>query len=401
MNARTRSAKAEAHLRWGPTSASSGGADKRRPAFLTFRRLPSSCRALGASLPSRPESLLLLSEPFARSQMNTSCLERISNHLRSVAITFAVFWIWFASSTHAAPEVGMPQIVVLTPGVFPSLESGLQQGLQELGYVNGQNVRIDWRRSVGTLESFRSLAIEAVRTKVDVFVTFATPATGAALEVTTTVPVVFLVGDPVRSGFADSLAKPGRNATGVSVVDTDLSAKRLELLRLCVPKATRILYLMNSANPLASSMLKETERAAQTLGMTLVSLDARNADELRVALETVLRSRVDAILASPDPLFMANSTKVTAAVRKARLPGMFPFREYHEDGALMSYGPNLKEVSRRMATYVDRILKGLKPAELPIEQISSYELVIDLRAAKASGITVPQDILLRADEVVR
>lgn len=296
----------------------------------------------------------------------------------------------------------MPQIVVLTPqAVFPSLESGLQQGLQELGYVNGQNVRVDWRRSVGTLESFRSLAVESVRTKVDVFVTFATPATRAALEVTTTVPVVFLVGDPVRSGFADSLAKPGGNATGVSVVDTDLSAKRLELLRLCAPKATRVLYLMNSSNPLAPSMLKETERAARTLGMTLVTLDVRNADELNVALQAILRSRVDAILASPDPLFMANSTKVTAAVRKARLPGMFPFREYHKDGALMSYGPNLKEVSRRMATYVDRILKGLKPADLPIEQISSYELVIDLSAARALGVTVPQDLVMRADEVIR
>jgi len=281
------------------------------------------------------------------------------------------------------------------------MEAGLQQGLRELGYVNGQNVHVEWRRPAGTHESFGSLAVDSVRAKVDVFVTFATPATRAALEVTTTVPVVFLVGDPVRSGFADSLARPGGNATGVSVVDTDLSAKRLELLRLCVPKARRILYLMNSSNPLAPSMLKETENAAHSLGIALVSLDVRNADELDSALQAILRSREDAFLASPDPLFMANSARVTAAVRKAKLPGMFPFREYHEDGALMSYGPNLKEVSRRMATYVDRILKGAKPAEMPIEQISTYELLIDLRTARTVGVTVPRDLVMRADELIR
>ena len=326
----------------------------------------------------------------------------ISTHLRCVVVTFAACTTWFTSAAHAASEASVPHIVVLTPHVaWPSMKAGLQQGLRELGYVNGQNVRVEWRQSAATAESFQRLAADSVRAEVDVFVTIGTPATRAALEVTKTVPIVFVVGDPVRSGFAVSLAKPGGNATGVSIVDTDLSAKRLELLRLCVPKATRVLYLMNSSNPLAPSMLKETEKAAHSLGIALVSLDVRNADELDSALRAILRRREDAILASPDPLFLANNARISGALRKARLPGMFAFREYLKDGALMSYGANLKEVSRQVATYVDRILKGAKPADLPIEQISSYELVIDLRAAKALGVTVPQDVVMRADEVIR
>jgi putative ABC transport system substrate-binding protein len=316
-----------------------------------------------------------------------------------IVVTLAA---WCASSNPAAQESTLPRIAVLAPDiVFPSAEAGLQEGLQELGYVNGQNVRVEWRRSAGTLEDLRSLAADLVRTKVDVLVTAATPATRAALQVTTTVPVVFLVGDPVLLGFADSLARPGGNATGVSLVDRELSAKRLEFLRLCVPGAKRILYLMNSSNPMAAPMLRETERAAQTLGVALVRLDVRNAGELDNALQTVLRSREDGILVSPDPLFYPNSARLTAAVRKARLPGMFPFREYHEHGALMSYGPNFKEVWRRAAAYVDRILKGAKPADLPIDQISTYELVIDLRTAGTVGVTLSQDLLMRADEVIR
>jgi putative ABC transport system substrate-binding protein len=281
------------------------------------------------------------------------------------------------------------------------MEAGLQQGLRELGYVNGRNVHVTWRRSGTTPESFRAIAADSVRAQVDVFVTIATQATRAAREVTRTVPIVFVAGDPVGSGFAESLARPGGNATGVSVVDTDLSAKRLEMLRLCLPKAARVLYLMNSSNPLARSMLRETDDAARTLGIALVSLDARNVGDLDSALQAIPQSRADAILASPDPLFLANGAKIAAAARKARLPGMFPFREWHEHGALISYGPNLREVSRRLAIYVDRVLKGVKPADLPIEQISTYELVIDLRTATALGVTVPQDLLMRADDVIR
>jgi putative ABC transport system substrate-binding protein len=211
----------------------------------------------------------------------------------------------------------------------------------------------------------------------------------------------FLVGDPVVSGFAESLGRPGRNATGVSVVDTELSAKRIELLRLCLPKATRIAYLMNSSNPLAAPMLDEVQTAAQALGVVLIRLNARNTEELQAALQTIRQSKEDAILISPDILFLSHAADVRAAVRKARLPGMFPFREYHGEGVLMSYGPDLKEASHRAATYVDKVLKGAKPGDIPIEQISKYELIIDLRAARAIGMQVPQDLLLRADEIIR
>jgi putative ABC transport system substrate-binding protein len=315
----------------------------------------------------------------------------------AVALCVALVAPLRADQTQAIPRIGvLTSSAPNAPG-----EEGLRTGLRELGYADAENAHVEWRRSAGTLADLRVLAVDLMRTKVDVIVTLGTPATRAALDVTTSVPIVFLVGDPVLLGFADSLARPGGNATGVSIVDTDLSAKRLELLRACVPRATRILYLMNSSNPVAPTMLKETEKAAHTLGVTLVRLDARNTDELESALQAILRSREDAILVSPDPLFQGNIAKIKVAVHKARLPGMFPYREYHGDGALMSYGANLKEASRRAATYVDRILKGARPADLPIEQISAYELVIDLRTARTVGVTVPQDLLLRADEVIR
>lgn len=322
--------------------------------------------------------------------------------IRSLVIATVALCVGLVGPLRADPTQAIPRIGVLSSSAANAPgEEGLRAGLRELGYADAQNARVEWRRSAGTLEELRVLAVDLVGAKVDVIVTLGTPATRAALEITRTVPVVFLVGDPVRLGFADSLARPGGNATGVSLLDADLSAKRLELLRLCVPRATRILYLMNSSNPVAPTMLKESEKAAHTLGVTLVRLDARNADELESALQAVLRSREDAILVSPDPLFQANILKIKVAVHKARLPGMFPYREYHGDGALMSYGANLKEASRRAATYVDRILKGAKPAGLPIEQISAYELVIDLRTARTVGVIVPQDLLLRADEVIR
>jgi putative ABC transport system substrate-binding protein len=205
----------------------------------------------------------------------------------------------------------------------------------------------------------------------------------------------------VASGLANSIARPGRNATGVSGVLTELTAKRLELLRQVVPRARRIAYLTNSSNPTAAPQRESAQKAARTLGVQLVYLDARNVDELTSALGAISRSAANGVLISGDALLHANKARIAQAVRKARLPSVSPYRDYHEEGVLMSYGPSLITVGRKLAVYVDKILKGAKPADLPIEEMSTYELVINLRIAREIGVTVPQSLLLRADEVIR
>lgn len=302
---------------------------------------------------------------------------------------------------HADPMPNIPRIGVLIPPANWSLEEGLRDGLRGLGYIEGQNIVIEWRRSAGTTEELRSLATDLAHSKVNVIVASGSPAARAALGATT-MPVVFLVGDPVGSGFAASLARPGGNGTGLSVLSTELYPKRLEFLHQLAPRARRIVFLMNSSNPaVGTPLLDATQKAARTLGVQIVTLDARNAGELDAALRAIPRSAADGILVAADLFFLANKSKIALAVRKAKLPAMFPLKEYHEDGALMSYGANYKDAMLRAARYVDKILKGAKPSELPIEQVSKYELIIDLRVAHELGIEVPQALLARADEVIR
>ena len=306
------------------------------------------------------------------------------------------------SAPAVADQPAIPRIGVhVVPLANSPHEAGLRDGLRELGYVEGTNIVINWWRSTGATENQRSVVADLARSKPDVLVVFSTLAARAALEVTTTIPIVFLSGDPVTSGLAQSLAHPGGNATGVSVVVTELTAKRLEFLRLLAPRARRIACLMNSSNPSGVQQLEAAQQAARTLGVQLVTLDARNTVELDAALRALQRGAADGVLVTGDILFRVNRSKVTQAVRKARLPATFPFREYHEDRALMSYGPNLRDTGRKMAVYVDKILKGAKPADLPIEQMSKYELVVDLRVARELGLDVPQELLLSADEVIK
>jgi putative ABC transport system substrate-binding protein len=294
------------------------------------------------------------------------------------------------------------RIGVLAPPTFATspYPAGLRDRLRELGYIEGKNLVIEWRLSAGRDEELHSLAVELARSKVDVIVAGTTQAAHAALEATT-VPVVFVSGDPVASGLAASLARPGGNGTGVSIVLTELTAKRLEFLHQLAPRARRIVYLMNSSNPIGPPQLEAAKKAARTLGVQLVTLDARNEAELDAALRAIAKHSGDGFVATVDALFRANKSKVARAVRKARLPAMFPSREYHDDGVLMSYGANTKEVGRKMAVYVDKILRGAKPADLPVEEMSTYELIIDLRVARELGLEVPQALLARADEVIR
>jgi putative tryptophan/tyrosine transport system substrate-binding protein len=299
-----------------------------------------------------------------------------------------------------APAPTTVRIGVLVPPALISPEEGMREGLMELGYINGKNITME-RRLGETTDALQSGAADLARSKVDVIVAFGTAAASAALSVTPTIPVVFISGDPVSAGLASSLGRPGANATGVSTLSTELIPKRLELLRQVAPRMRQVILLGNPSNALHAGVLRAAEKGAQALHVHIIAVDARNADELNTVLEGIQRRAADAFIVSSDVLFLANKEKIAAAVAKAKLPGIFPVRDYHDAGVLMSYGASLKEMGRQMAVYVDKILKGAKPGELPIEQISKYELVIDLRATHALGLRVPQDLLLRADEVIR
>jgi putative ABC transport system substrate-binding protein len=210
-----------------------------------------------------------------------------------------------------------------------------------------------------------------------------------------------MVGDPVVAGFAATFSRPGGKATGVSIQTTDLNRKRLELLRQLAPHVQRVAYLINSANPLAVPDLAEMQNGAKALGVKLILIDVQNPAGITTALQAIRNSAADGVVVTADLTLLANRVKVAGAIREARLPAVFPYREYHDAGVLMSYSPNQKEVLHRLATYVDRILKGANPADLPIEQISTYEVLIDLRVAREMHINVPQELLIRADEVIR
>jgi len=280
------------------------------------------------------------------------------------------------------------------------MEDGLRQGLRDLGYIEGQSIVIDWRRSGRTPEQMRQQASELVRSKVDLIVTMGSPSTRAALDATRK-PVVFIVGDPVAAGFAASLAKPGGSAAGVSVLSTELDRKRLELLREVAPRARRIAYLTNASNPSAAHDLAQAQSAAQALDLQLLPLSAQTADEIDAALKELRRGKADGLVVTPDLGLFAYRAKIAKAVREARIPTIFPFRDYHDAGVLMSYGPDPEDATRRAARYVDRILRGDKPAELPIEQASKYEMIIDLRVTGTMHIDVSEALLQRANKVIR
>jgi len=294
----------------------------------------------------------------------------------------------------------MARIGVLDPQGASQFEEYLVRGLHELGYTEGQNIAIEWRRGAATPEEIRTQAADLERLNVELIVAMGSPATRAALE-STAKPIVMQVGDPVLAGFAASLARPGGRATGVSIQTTDLNRKRLELLRQLAPRARRVAYLSNSSNPLAAPDHAEVKKAAQVLGITLQIISASNDAEIDAALQLLRRNAADGVVVTADLTLLANRAKIARAVREAKLPAVFPFREYHDVGALISYSPNQQEVFHRAATYVDRILKGADPAELPIEQISTYEVVIDLRIAREMHFKIPRELLYRADEIIR
>ena len=296
------------------------------------------------------------------------------------------------------------RIGVLSPGpsTGPFSSAPLQQSLRELGYVEGVNLAVEWRNAEGKTERFDDLAADLVRLRVDVIVAIVPGATLAAKRSTASIPIVMVnTPDPVQLGLVVSLGRPGGNVTGTTTLSADLSSKQLELLKEAVPRAMRIAVLWNPNNPWHPLAVKGAEAAARSLAVQLQIVEARSAEEFERAFEAMTRKRAGAVLVLADPLTSFHRTRLAELAIKRHLPGMFGTRAYAEAGGLMSYWAHQADLDRRVASYVDRILKGAKPADLPIEQPTKFEFVINLKTAKALGLTIPPSLLGRADAVIQ
>ena len=289
---------------------------------------------------------------------------------------------------------------ILTVGPDRNLD-GLFQGLRDLGYVDGQNLIIERRYSGGQADRWSDLANELVGLKVDVIVVNTTPAALAAKKATTKIPIVFPTAfDPVGAGLADSLAKPGGNVTGLGLFIPEVNAKGLALLKEAVPPLTEVAVLWNAANPANSIVWRDVEATARTIGLALHPQEVREPKDFDAAFAAITQQRPGGLLVLVDALLNQYRSQIVDFTIHKQLPAVFPFREFTELGGLMSYGPNLPDMFRKGAGYVDKILKGAKPADLPIEQPTKFELVINLKTAKAFGLDVPPSLLAHADEVI-
>ncbi len=304
----------------------------------------------------------------------------------------------------------VPRIGYLSTGLLASASAyeririeAFREGLRDLGYIEGQNILIEYRHAEGKYDRFPDLAAELVRLKVDVIVAAGgTPAIRAAMQATKTIPIVMpVVGDPVASGLVASLARPGGNVTGLTIISPELSGKRLELLKEAFPRVTRVGVLANATNPENEVALKGTEVPASSLGVKLQIIKVSDADELSNAFSAMSREHASALNVLSDAMFTLNQKRIVDLAAKSRLPAIYPSSDYVEAGGLMSYGPNYADLFRRAATYVDKILKGAKPADLPVEQPTKFELVINLKTAKQIGLTIPPNVLARADKVIK
>ena len=308
-----------------------------------------------------------------------------------------------AQQTGQSARIGWLGFGTLTSPAAVQLMEAFRQGLREHGWVEGQNFVIEYRGAEGRAERLPGLAAELVGLEVDVLVTASgEPGVLALKRATTTIPIVMAISaDPVGTGLVDSLARPGGNVTGLTILATEVAAKRLELLKEVVPKASRIAVLWNAAYPGKSLELKESQSAARALGVSLRPVEAREPDDLPGAFAAIARAKPDALITFSDPLTNTERRRIVDFAVRSRLPMISEVRFFADEGGLMTYGPSVTDMCRRAATYVDKILKGAKPANLPVEQPTKLYLVVNLKAAKALGLTIPQSILLRADEVIK
>jgi putative ABC transport system substrate-binding protein len=310
-------------------------------------------------------------------------------------------------AAEAQPAASLPRIGYLSAGSlsdprFPRFLQAFRQGLRELGHVEGQNIAIEFRWAEGKADRLPGLAAELVRLKVNVIVAVGTPAVQAAKLATETIAIVMVaVGDPVAAGFVASLARPGGNITGLSTMAPELVGKQLELLKEVVPKVSRVALLGNPANPNHAQQVRGAQDAARALGVQLQPLEARDLTEIDHAFATITTERAGAVIVLVDGMLLNHRTRIADHAARRRLPTVSGQSDHAEAGGLMAYGPSLSGRFRRAATYVDKILKGAKPADLPVEQPTTFELIINLKTAKVLGLTIPQSVLGRADEVIQ
>jgi ABC-type uncharacterized transport system substrate-binding protein len=316
------------------------------------------------------------------------------------ALLFALCIPAEAQQPKKIPTIGF--LLPYSPGPDSRLEA-FRQGLRDLGYIEGRNVTIEYRWADGRFDQLPELAADLIRLKVDVIVAAVTQASLAAKKATAIIPIVMVaVSDPVGSGLVASLARPGANITGTSSMTAEVVGKQLELLKETLPKISRVAALWNPANPVFQAVqLRETKVAARALGVQLQILEARDADEIDRAFAAMAREGTRALVVLGDPVFISHRKRIADLAAKRRLPTVSGPKEHAEAGGLMAYGPSFPDMYRRAAYYVDRILKGTKPADLPVEQPTKFEFVINLKTAKQIGLTIPQKVLARADKVIR
>src|SRR4030095_14689160 len=320
-----------------------------------------------------------------------------------LAVNALLFGLCISASAQQSAKI--PRIGILPPGPISErvhLWESFRQGLRELGYVEGRNITLVFLSDEIKTEQLSRLAAELVSLKPDIIVAPTTPAARAALNATKIIPIVMPTTiDPVGIGLVASLARPGGNATGLTSIASDLSGKRLELLKEVVPGASHIAVLSNPSSASVPPQMREAKLAAQSLGVQLQSLEVRGIDDFEKAFRAATKERASALIMLDDAFFFTHRTRIVKLGTKSRLPAIYGFTESVEAGGLMSYAANLADMYRRAAVYVDKILKGAKPADLPVEQPKKFEFVINLKTAKQIGLTIPPNVLARADRVIR
>jgi ABC-type uncharacterized transport system substrate-binding protein len=316
------------------------------------------------------------------------------------AMLFALCFPAEAQQPSKIHRIGL--LLAPSPSFYAARVEAFRQGLRELGYVEEKNISIEYRYAEGKLNRLPDLAAELVQLKVDLIVTASNDGVLAAKKATRTIPIVFATAaDPVGTGLVPSLAKPDGNITGSSNVAQDLYGKRLELLRECFPKVARVAFLWRSGGPRKNLPFTEMEAVAKVLGVKLQSLEVRGLDDFDRAFEAARREGAQALITYPDPVINAQQAQIVDFATRNRLPAMYAGPEFVDAGGLMSYAPRYTDSWRRAATYVDKILKGTKPADLPVEQPTKFELVINLKTAKQIGLTIPPNVVARADRIIK
>ncbi len=343
--------------------------------------------------------------PFDILRAGSELSRRIQN-LKWLGLSVIAFVLVVAGAVAEAQQPKkVPQLGFLASSSGERLKSrgaAFEQGLRDLGYVGGKTIVIDYRSAEGKFDRLPELAAEMVRMKVDIIVAEGAPAAHAAKNATAVIPIVIgNAADPVATGLVASLAHPGGNITGLSDFNLTVVTKRLEIIKEVVPKASRIAVLWNPNNPTNPLQLKELEPAAKALKVILVSIEAKNSDDLEPAFNVIKTQRVPALLVMGDPMFGTHARRIADLAAKSRLPSMFHLAEFVDSGGLVAYGVDRSDQFRRAATFVDKILKGRTPADLPVEQPMRFELVFNLKTAKQIGLTIPPNVLVRAQRVIR